>query len=131
MKNRTFNRAGLSLLEVVISLSLLGAASAALVQLLESARVASVQTVRETEAIIFCESIIGEIVSSGIAPVEISEETIGEDPAWVYSVEVQETDWPTLVQSTVRVFHRNFNDHIDADVSLTRWIYIPATEEGL
>jgi len=124
-------RTGLSLLEVVISLSLLGAATAALVQLLESARVASVQAVRETEAVVYCESILGEIVASGVAPVEIAEEMIGEDPAWVYSVEVAETDWPTLTETTVRVMHRNLNDNIDADVSLTRWIYVPAAEEGL
>ncbi len=129
--NRVPARTGLSLLEVVISLSLLGAATAALVQLLESARVASVQAVRETEAVVYCESILGEIVSSGVAPVEIAEEMIGEDPAWVYSVEIAETDWPTLTETTVRVMHRNLNDNIDADVSLTRWIYIPAAEEGL
>lgn len=129
MNRHRSSRNAFSLFEVVISLTILAISAGMLAQLLESARLGSTQATRETEALVYAESILAELVASQTMPGEVAEEVLNEDPQWTYSVSSTETDWTTLFVTTVRVKHLNSNERIDADVSLTRYLYVPEETE--
>ncbi|MCA8987585.1 MAG: prepilin-type N-terminal cleavage/methylation domain-containing protein [Planctomycetaceae bacterium] len=120
-------RNGLSLLEVVVSLSILAISVAMLGQLLESARQGAIRSERELMAITHAESILAELVAVQSAPVDVAEEPIGEEEGWTYSVisSASETGMTGLLSITVRVQHRSLSENVDADVSLVRWMYLP------
>ncbi len=129
MSRLNYSRNAFSLFEVVISLTILAISAGMLAQLLESARLGSTQAARETEALVYAESILAELVASQTIPGEAVDEVLNEDPQWTYSVSTADTDWTTLFVTTVRVKHLNNNERIDADVSLTRYLYVPEETE--
>ncbi len=117
-----WSQAGLSLLEVVIAMAILATSVAVLSQLLDSARWAAIRASYENQAIIYAESLLSEILASDSLPVSVTEEVIEEDPAWVYSLQVEDMEFSTLSQVTLTVLHKNENGVINAEVTLVRWM---------
>ncbi|MCA8984968.1 MAG: hypothetical protein KDA76_14500 [Planctomycetaceae bacterium] len=122
-------RKGLSLLEVVLSMAVLATSVAVLGQLLDSARWAATRAALETQAILHAESLLAEIVAAEVSPAEITQQPFEEDPAWNYSLLVDETEFETMLQLTLTVQHVNPNDIVDAEVSLVRWLAVFESSE--
>ena len=120
-------RDGLSLLEVVISLAILFSSIAVLGQLLDAARVGALRAALETEATLMAESLLAELVAAEVLPSGVTDSPIGDDPDWTYSLEIESTEWESLTSLTITVQHRNAVNQIDAEVKLSRWLYVSAT----
>jgi len=128
-RQRPASRAGLSLLEVVISLAILVSSIAVLGQLLDAARIGAHRAALETEATLLAESLLAELIAAETVPSAVIDSPIGEDPDWIYSLDVEATEWDSLSSLTITVQHRNANDQIDAEVKLSRWLYVSTTTD--
>ncbi len=134
-KHRMRRRLGLSLLEVMLALAILGGAIAVIGELMrfgmrnaESARDLSI-------AQVFCEAKINEIAagllpaqSMGSTPVE-EIASLESDAAWLYAVEVQEVDQQGLIAVRVTVSQDPSAKSRPVSFSLVRWMIDPAQLE--
>ncbi len=124
-------RHGLSLLEVMLALAILGGAIAVIGELMrfgmhnaESARDLSI-------AQVFCETKINEIAAGLLPPQPITNTPIEEiasleaDGLWLYSVEVQQIDQQGLIAVKVTVTQDPNLKMRPVDFSLVRWMIDP------
>lgn len=123
-------RRGLSLMEVILAIAILGGALAVIGELIRiGARNAA--TARDlTTAQLYCESKLAEL-SAGIEdPTAAGEGTLDEFGEWQYTVTSEPLDIEGLLAVTVTV--QQSPDAISRPVSfsLTRWIIDPATVEA-
>ena len=120
------HRRGITLLEVILSVAILGLAVSAMTQLLSL----GTRTTRATEDVItaqlLCESKITEILI-GLEPFEETSETPFEtDPKWLYSVIVEEGEFPDLQYLEVSVWRENTPK--ERALTLYRWATSPDIE---
>ena len=116
-KNR--NR-GLSLLEVILALAILGVSMSAISQLFFlGARSASQATLRN-EANILADTKMAELVSGILEPQSTGQSGIAEAPGWVYSVKIDDGNQPGLKIATVIV--QTVGDRVPVSLSITRFI---------
>ncbi len=134
-KHRLRRRHGLSLLEVMLALAILGGAIAVIGELMrfgmknaESARDLSI-------AQVFCEAKINEI-AAGLLPLQSMGSTpieeiaaLNSDAPWLYAVEVQEIDQQGLVAVRVTVSQDPDVKFRPVSFSLVRWMIDPAQQE--
>ena len=83
-------RRGLSLLEVVLSLSILAGAMAAIGELVQRGLLHAQSARNLTQAQVRCESLLGELQAGLLAPEPASDVTLDDD--WSYSMEVESLD---------------------------------------
>ena len=123
---------GLSLLEVLLALAILGGALVTIGELHSLGRRAGVQARDLTTAQILCESKLAEIVA-GITPTEsvlqqpLGDETL-EDSSWLYSIESQEASQPGLLAVQVTVEQDPKQIGRPVRFSLVRWVVDPNRE---
>ncbi|MDA8562896.1 prepilin-type N-terminal cleavage/methylation domain-containing protein [Mariniblastus sp.] len=123
-KNR--NR-GLSLLEVILALAILGVSMSAISQLFFlGARSASQATLRN-EANILADTKMAELVSGILEPQSTGQSGIAEAPGWVYSVKIDDGNQPGLKIATVIV--QTVGDRVPVSLSITRFISSELVEE--
>ena len=107
-------RKGLSLLEVILSIAIIGISLVAIGQLINLGYRSARQSQLRSEANILVDSKMAEVVS-GVLPLEsTSGSAIEGFPDWVYSVDIQQTDILGLLNVTVQVstcqqFHSSSN----------------------
>jgi type II secretion system protein I len=121
-------RRGLSLLEVILALTILALALAALGELVALGTRSGALARDVTRAQLLCESKMAELTTTAYP---ISSEQLVEfeyDPEWVYSVDVQPIDTGTLLSVTVTVEQLVNSGRRPATYSLTRWIPDPEIE---
>lgn len=126
---------GLSLLEVMLALAILGGAIALVGELMRFG-MRNAEAARDlSTAQVFCETKMNEI-AAGLLPVQaISSAPIEEmanlDAAglWLYSVDVQPVDQQGLVAVTVTVFQDPDAKLRPIDFSLVRWMIDPTQVE--
>jgi type II secretion system protein I len=118
---------GLSLLEVILALAILGGALAVIGELMRIGLRAAELSRNETYAQLLCESKIAELASGIALPEPVVDEVLDPEGNWVHSVTVERSDDQTLmaVQVTVRPANR-----IDETQSFTlvRWMADPQIE---
>jgi type II secretion system protein I len=124
---------GLTLLEVVLSIAILGMAMVTIGELVRIGYRSAAHAQLVSEAQILCDSMMAEI-SAGVVPPESSSRTSFElDPRWVYSVEVQAADKPGLLRVHVLVERADAQFADDVAFSLMRFVpdpnYDPAAVE--
>ncbi len=125
-------RAGLSILEVMLALAILGLAVTAIGQLIHIGSMSSVAASHETTAQMICESKLAEI-TSGIQPTTpLANVPFELDDDWNYSIQREEINDLGLVAIQVTVEQRA--DRYDRPVtfSLIRWVNendLPTMEE--
>lgn len=121
------NRFGLTLLEVLISLSIFLGALTALSQLLGIGSRAAVQSQLRTQAIIKCQSKLAEVLA-GVQPMESVSQS-GFDDAnanWKWSLNVEPGDYENLLKLTVLVQYSGNSETVSTSYQLTRQVRDPA-----
>ena len=120
------SRAGISLFEVLLALSIFLAAIVTLTQLSETGMRAAVQARLQTHAILRCESKLAEI-ATGVEPLEdASEQPFPDDEKWTWSLESAAGPHADLLLVTITVDYVGETDLASAGFSLSRLIRDPA-----
>ena len=132
---RSHRRSGLSLLEVMLALAILGGAIAVIGELMRLG-MRNAEAARDlSTAQVFCEAKVNEIAAGLLPPQPIASAPIEEianlDAAgvWLYSVDVEQVDQQGLIAVTVTVYQDPTLEMRPVDFSLVRWMIDPAQIE--
>lgn len=125
--NHESRRAGLTLLEVLISLSIFLAALTALSQLIGIGSRAAVQTQLRTQAIFRCQSVLAEVLA-GAQPMESVAMSAFDDESenWKWSLNVEPGDYENMLKLTVRVQYIGDSETVSTSYQLIRQVRDPA-----
>jgi general secretion pathway protein I len=114
------------LLEVMLALALLGGALAVLGELVRQAITAAAEADDLTTAQTLCASRLAEVLA-GIIPLQgVQGAPCEEDPAWVYSLELQGTPQQGVALLRVTVSQATDSDGPRTEFSLVRYVQDPA-----
>ena len=102
-KRRRERRRGLSLLEVILSIAILGTSMAIIGQVFFAGYRSAVKARDLSDATILCDSVMAELAAGSIDFQSTSAATIPNIPGWEYSVETVESDVSGLLLTTVAV----------------------------
>lgn len=122
----TPTRRGLSLLEVILALAILGMAVAILGELVHMATRSAADARELTRAQLLCESKMAEIVL-GVEPLQpLSFTPLQLDPDWLYAIDVQPSAFdPSLLVVRVTVQQDTQGVGVPVEYTLTRWMIDP------
>ena len=120
------DRGGLTLLEIILSLSIFFGALAVLSQLGWNGARAGIQARLKTQAIIRCETKLAEVLAGAETLAPKSRVPFPDNTAWNYSVTIAETQFPDLLQIDVTVSHRGGTPLANSDFTLRRWVRDPS-----
>jgi type II secretory pathway pseudopilin PulG len=120
--------AGLSLLEVILAIAILGGCMAVIGELIRLGARQAEEARELTVAQLLCESTLEEIAAGVIAPEPVGDVPFELDPRWSYSIEVSSLDTPELLQVTVMAQQIDGSREIPLSYTLTRWILDPSVE---
>lgn len=122
---------GFTLLEVILSLAILAGALAALGEVMRLADRSASTAEDETRAQILAASIMDELSAGSrtLNPISQSPLNTGDDPPWLYTVEIGQTSYNELVSVRVRVQQQIEPRLQPASFELVRWMpnpdYVP------
>ncbi len=121
------DRSGLTLLEVLISLSIFLGALAAISQLISIGSRAALQSQMRTQAIIKCQSKLAEVLA-GAQPMEsVSLVAFEEDDEnWKWSLNVEPGDYENMLKLLVTVQYAGDSETVFSSYQLTRQVRDPA-----
>lgn len=127
-------RSGLSLLEVILSIAILGGALTVIGHLYFLGYRSALQVRIRSEANVLVDSTVAELVA-GVLPLEsTSDVQIESSPGWTYSVSLEPSLQSGLFMATVSVKKSNVESNIGTSVSVVRFIpdpdYEPEEDEG-
>ncbi len=97
------NRNGLSLLEVILSIAILGVSMAAIGNLFNLGLRHARQAQLRSDANILCDTKMAELVAGVIPAESTGNQTIAENPNWDYSIDIQNSEQVGLLIATVTV----------------------------
>ena len=125
--NHESRRAGLTLLEVLISLSIFLAALTALSQLIGIGSRAAVQTQLRTQAIFRFQSVLAEVLA-GAQPMESVAMSAFDDESenWKWSLNVEPGDYENMLKLTVLVQYIGDSETVSTSYQLIRQVLDPA-----
>ncbi|HEY4259384.1 MAG TPA: hypothetical protein VGM98_04465 [Schlesneria sp.] len=123
---RSSNRDGLTLLEIILSLTIFFGALAILSQLGWNGARAGIQARLKTQAIIRCEAKLAEVLAGAETLSPKSRVPFPDNAAWNYSVTIAETQFPDLLQIDVTVSHSGGSNLANSDFTLRRWMRDPS-----
>lgn len=119
-------RKGLTLFELLLALAIFLTSLAALAQLLDSGASAAAQSQLQTEAILRCESKMGELVA-GITPLEsVVDQAFEDDPKWSWQLAVTDGPWPNLQLAELQVSHTGQSSLGNSSYTLRRYVRDPS-----
>ena len=127
-RRRIRGSAGLSLLEVILAIAILGGCIAVIGELVRLGARQAEEAGELTIAQLLCESKLEEIAAGVIAPEAVGDGPFELDPRWSYSIEVGSLDTPDLLQVTVMAHQVDGSRMIPLSYTLTRWILDPNLE---
>lgn len=123
-------RHGLSLLEVILAIAILGGSLAVLGELLRLGSMAAARSRDLSTAELLCETKLAE-VASGIEPMDGASSTpIDDSGEWLYSVTVGETDQEGLLSILVTIQQNPETAARPVMFSLTRWVIDPTVQQA-
>lgn len=102
-QRRSSDRRGLSLLEVILSIAILGTSMAIIGQVFFAGYRSAVKARDLSDATILCDSVMAELAAGSIDFGSTSGATIPNVPGWEYSVETVQSDVSGLLLTTVAV----------------------------
>ncbi len=126
-------REGLSLLEVLLAIAILGGALAVIGQLVGLGYHHALQARLRSDGNVYCDTKMAE-VAAGVLPLEaVSQRTLDENPDWVYSVAIETSDQPGLLVVTVTARPDKQTTRMPVIITATRFMpdpdYEPEEEE--
>jgi len=121
---------GLSLLEVILAIAILGGALAVIGQLIRIGARSAAAARDLTAAQLYCESALNEVAAGVIEPVAASDMPCDETGEWMYSVAVEPVDDGGLLSVTVTVTQSPDFAVRPVTFSLTRWLIDPAVVQA-
>ena len=128
--NKKRYRSGLSLLEVILSIAILGTSMAVIGQFFFLGFRAADRARRQFDATLICDSVMAELAAGVIEAQSISGAQAPNTPQWQYSVDIVNSDIAGLLLATVSVRQSN-EDNIE--MSLVRLLpdpdYIPEEDQ--
>jgi len=129
-KKRRANRQGLSLLEVILSIAILGVSMTIVSQFFYLGYRAADRARRQFDATLVCDSVMAELAGGVIPARSIGSAEAINDPRWQYSVDVAQSEVPGLLLATVSVRQRQEQN---VEMSLIRLLpdpnYVPEEEQ--
>ena len=121
-------RAGLSLLEVILSIAILGGAMVMIGQLYHLGYRSALQARMRNDANIIADAKMAEL-AAGVLPLESSGGSeIPENPGWSYSVDLQSSLQLGLFLATVTVSYGDESSTVPTSLSIARFIPDPDYE---
>ena len=103
IKTRRYSRQGLSLLEVVLAIAIMGMAMIILGNLVRLGSDSAGMTKWRSEAQILCNTKMAEVACGALPLESVATASIPEQPEWAYSVQVQSSDLTGLLLVQVSV----------------------------
>jgi type II secretion system protein I len=118
---------GFTLLEVILSLAILAGALAALGEVMRLADRSASTAEDETQAQILAASIMEELQAGArqLSAADGVDLNTGDDPPWIYSIEIGQTQYDELVGVKVRVEQQMDARLQPAKFELVRWLPNP------
>ena len=123
--NRT-SRAGLSLLEVILSLSILGVSMVAIGHLFNLGFRSAADVQLRSEANMIADTTMAEI-AAGVIDISAGGGAVEGNPEWQYEVNSQQSEQPGLLSVSLKVSRENDPDN-NVSVSLVRFVPDPNFE---
>lgn len=118
-------RRGLSLLEVIVAIAILGGALVVISNLIYIGSKAASNVRWTSEAQILCDTKMAEL-SAGVIPLQSNGLTlIQESPIWAYSVDIGSTNVNGLLSATVTVQQADATGGTPMQFTLMRWLPDP------
>jgi type II secretion system protein I len=126
-------RNGLSLLEVILAIAILGSAMAVIGNLFFLGYRSALQSRNRSDANILVDAKMAEL-AAGVIPAEsVGSQSIEENPLWSYSVDVRSSDQLGLLIATVTVQQTDEAAAVPVSLSIVRFVpdpdYDPAEDE--
>jgi type II secretion system protein I len=128
-------RTAFTLLEIILSLAILAGALAALGEVMRLAERSASAAEDETQAQILAASIMDELQAGSRDLTAVSQSALntGDDPPWVFSLDIDQTQYDELVAVKVRVEQQMEARLQPASFELVRWLpnpdYVPPTTD--
>jgi general secretion pathway protein I len=120
-----FHRRGITLFEVMLALAIFLGAFAAISQVIDLGRQASVAGQLENEAVLRAQTKLAEVIA-GVEPMSaLQGQAFEDDPNWTWGLEMGDGPHVDLLGLTVTVEHVRPNGSIDASYMLTRMVRDP------
>ena len=123
---RASRRAGFTLLEIILALTIFFGAMTVLSQLAWSGSRAAVQARLKTQAIVRCEAKLAEVLAGVETLQPKTKISFPDNPQWSYSVSIAESQYPDLLQLQVTVAHTGNSSLANVEFSLWRWMRDPS-----
>jgi prepilin-type N-terminal cleavage/methylation domain-containing protein len=123
-------RGGLSLLEVMLAIAILGGCVAVIGELVRLGSRHAEEVRLLTTAQLLCESKIEEIEAGVIAPEAITSAPFETTPDWFYSVTINALDQEELMEVRVTVEQAEATRNMPFTFTLVRWVLDPTLEES-
>lgn len=125
--SRSFSRAGLSLLEVLVSVAIFLGAMTSIMYALSRGQDAEIAARLRSEAVIRCEAVMGELVAGVIELDSSSENPFTDDETgnWTWTSDVNSEPGNGLLEVRVVVEHRPGGGEPNAAFSLVRYVRDP------
>lgn len=135
MADRGAARQGLTLLEVVLAVAILGFSIAAISQLMWIGYRSAVEARARTEMVMLCDTKMAEIAAGVLPLASVGGQPIPEAPQWLYFVEVQNSQLLGLLTVTVTVAQSPEVAASPITMSIVRFMpdpsYDPSEEQGV
>ena len=120
-------RSGLTLLEIIISVAIFMASLAAIMEGLQIGRRSELSARLQSEAVLRCETVMGEILSGVKEAASAQGNPFDDDETgnWEWTAEVTDAGTTGLLQVTVLVEHRPGGEEPNAAFTLVRFMRDP------
>ena len=128
---RRSRRQGITLLEVLLAIAILGGALAAIGELIRLGVRSAGAAQQETFAHLLCDSRMAEVAAGAVPPESVGQTACEEATDWVYTIEVTPADQTGLLQVMVLVQQDPSQYTLPRSYQLYRYIPDPAYIEEL
>lgn len=118
-------RNGLSLLEVMLSIAILGLAMAVIGNLFYLGGRSAQRTRFLSDANIICDTTMAELAAGVIEPNSVGTQVVADNPTWSYSIDIQASDQLGLLAATVTVQQTDTAAPVPVTMSVVRFIPDP------